>query len=196
MSLTSLPSCTKLRAGNTRMSCNLASLENNLPVLQCVIANMDAAAPHNKEIASSFEVTSYPTIKFFPRSTSASQSDTSKGKKTPIPYEGGRSEADFVNFLNEHCGTNRAVGGGLNDLAGLIPHLESHVLEFFAAAGDKKREAIASVKNEVSKLKEDVAKAGAWYVRALERSLKDGEAWVEKEHKRSVLLITRLWLAS
>lgn len=178
------------------MFCNLASLENNLPVPQCVIANIDAAAPHNKGIASEYEVTSYPTIKFFPRSTSASQSDTSKGKKTPIPYEGGRSEADFVNFLNEHCGTNRAVGGGLNDLAGLIPQLESHVLEFFAAAGDKKREAIVSVKNEVSKLKEDAAKAGAWYVRALEKSLKDGEAWVEKEHKRSVLLTTRSWLAN
>ena len=179
------------------MSCILASLEHNLPVLQCVIANLDADAAHNKGIAGEYGVTSYPTIKFFPRSTSASSSsDTSKGKKIPIPYEGGRSEADFVQFLNEHCGTNRAVGGGLNDLAGLIPQLESHVLEFFAAAGDKKQDIIASVKGEVSKLKEDTAKAGAWYVRALEKSLKDGEAWVEKEHKRSVLLTTRSWLAS
>lgn len=170
-----------------------------------MIANLDADAAHNKGIAGEYEVTSYPTIKFFPRSTSASssseppesnQSDTSKGKKIPIPYEGGRSEADFVQFLNEHCGTNRAVGGGLNDFAGLIPQLESHVLEFFAAAGDRKQEIIASVKDEVSKLKEDTAKAGAWYVRALEKSLKDGEAWFEKEHRRSVLLTTRSWLAS
>jgi protein disulfide-isomerase A6 len=171
---------------------------------QCVIANLDADAAHNKGIASEYGVSSYPTIKFFPRSTSTSssqppesnQSDTSKGNKTPIPYEDGRSEADFVKFLNEHCGTNRAVGGGLNDLAGLVPQLESHVLEFFAAAEDKKQAVIASVQAEVAKLEDDAAKAGAWYVRALAKSLKDGEAWVEKEHKRSVPLTARSWLAS
>ena len=185
------------------MSCNLMSLPYNLPALQCVIANLDADAAHNKGIAGEYEVSSYPTIMFFPRSTSTSpsspesnQSDTSKGKKTPIPYEGGRSEADFVEFLNEHCGTNRAVGGGLNDLAGLIPQLESHVLEFFATTEDKKQEILASVKAEVSKLEEGAVKAGAWYARALEKALKGGEAWVEKEHKRSVLLITRSRLAS
>lgn len=139
---------------------------------------MDADAAHNKGIAGEYEVTSFPTIKFFPRST--------KGKKTPVPYEGGRSEADFVKFLNEHCGTNRAVGGGLNDLAGLLPQLENHVLEFFAATKNKRQKALASVKTEVSKLQKDAEKAGAWYVRALEKTLKDGEAWVEKEHKRSV----------
>lgn len=31
------------------------------------------------------------------------------------PYEGGRTEKDFVDYLNEKCGTHRAVGGGLND---------------------------------------------------------------------------------
>ena len=174
-------------------------LPYNLLVLQCVIAIMDADAAHNKGIAGEYEVTSYPTIKFFPRSSEppeSSQSDASKRKKTPTPYEGGRSEVDFVEFLNEHCGTNRAVGGGLNDLAGLVPQLESHVLEFFAVAEDKRQEIVASVKAEVSKLKEDTTKAGAWYVRALEKSLTDGEAWVEKEHKRSVLLSTRSWPAN
>jgi len=81
-------------------------------------------------------------------------------------------------------------------LAGLVPELESHVLEFFAAAEDKKQVIIASVKAQVYKLEEDAAKAGAWYVRALTKSLKDGEAWVEKEHKRSVLLTPRSWLTS
>ena len=167
-----------------------------------MVANLNADAAHNKGIAGEYEVTSYPTIKFFPRSTSASssskapESNQAGGKKTPIPYEGGRSEADFVKFLNEHCGTHRAIGGGLNDLAGLVPQLENHVLEFFAATEDKKQAAIASVKAEVSKLKKDAEKAGAWYVRALEKTLKDGEAWVEKEHKRSVSLRHSLALVS
>lgn len=30
-------------------------------------------------------------------------------------YSGGRSEEDFVNFMNEKCGTKRTPGGGLND---------------------------------------------------------------------------------
>lgn len=46
----------------------------------------------------------YPTIKFFPA-----------GSDEAEDYEGGRSEADFVQFLNEKCGTQRAVGGGLSD---------------------------------------------------------------------------------
>lgn len=41
----------------------------------------------------------------------------SKGEKTPIEYKGDRSEEDFVAFLNEKCGTQRAVGGGLTDQA-------------------------------------------------------------------------------
>ena len=33
-------------------------------------------------------------------------------------YEEGRSEKDFVEWLNEKTGTHRAVGGGLNDVVG------------------------------------------------------------------------------
>ncbi len=33
----------------------------------------------------------------------------------PEEYDGERSEEAFVKFLNEKCGTQRAVGGGLND---------------------------------------------------------------------------------
>jgi hypothetical protein len=181
-SLTSPLSCTKLQAGNARMSCSLASLQYNLPILQCVIANIDADAAHNKGIAGEYEVTSYPTVMFFPRSTASpsssepsesNETDASKSKKTPIPYEGGRSEADFVQFLNEHCGTNRAVGGGLNDLAGLVPQLESHVLEFFATAEDKKQEIIASVKAEVSQTQRGCCKG--WHVvRSCAREVAEG----------------------
>ena len=71
---------------------------------QCVVANIDADAVPNKPLAAKYGVTGFPTIKFF-----------SKDTKEPIAYEGGRTEADFVSFLNEKCGTHRAVGGGLND---------------------------------------------------------------------------------
>lgn len=70
-----------------------------------MIADFDADAQPNKPIAHEYGVTGFPTIKFFPKGED----------KTPIEYNVGRSEADFTAFLNEHCGTSRAVGGGLNN---------------------------------------------------------------------------------
>jgi hypothetical protein len=74
-----------------------------LTCLQCIVANVDADAEVNRPLALKYGIQSFPTIKFFP-----------KGGE-PVAYEGGRQEADFVQFLNEKCGTHRAVGGGLND---------------------------------------------------------------------------------
>ena len=71
---------------------------------QCVVANIDADAKANEPIALRYEIGSFPTLKFFP-----------KGSKEPEEYDGGRTEEDFVKFLNEKCGTQRAVGGGLNE---------------------------------------------------------------------------------
>lgn len=68
------------------------------------MANIDADAAPNKEIAGRYGVASYPTIKFFPR-----------GSKEVESYDGARSEQAFVTFLNERCNTHRAIGGGLND---------------------------------------------------------------------------------
>jgi protein disulfide-isomerase A6 len=73
-------------------------------MLQCVVANLDADAVPNKPLAEKYGVKGFPTIKFF-----------SKDNKEPEAYEGGRTEEAFVSFLNEKCGTHRAVGGGLND---------------------------------------------------------------------------------
>lgn len=71
---------------------------------QCIVANVDGDDQKNKGLTSKYGVSGYPTIKFF-----------SKDNKEPVDYEGGRSEADFISFLNEKCGTQRAVGGGLTD---------------------------------------------------------------------------------
>lgn len=79
--------------------------------LQCIVANLDADAESNRPLAEKYEIKSFPTIKFFP-----------KGGE-PIDYNGGRGEADFVQFLNEKCGTHRAVGGGLNDQVGVYGSL-------------------------------------------------------------------------
>ncbi len=69
---------------------------------KCAVVAVDATA--SPDLASKYDVTGYPTLKFF-------KADVTE----PIPYEGGRTEQDLVNFLNEHCGTFRVVGGGLNE---------------------------------------------------------------------------------
>lgn len=79
-----------------------------------LIAKVDCEAENAKGAASEAGVKSYPTIHYYP-----------KGSKEPIPYQGGRSEADLVNFMNEKAGTYRAVGGSLNALGGTIPSLDS-----------------------------------------------------------------------
>ena len=83
----------------------LAILLPLLNLVQCVVANVDADDKKNSKLAQKYGITGFPTIKFF-----------SKDKKDePEDYDGGRTEEEFVAFLNEKCGTKRAVGGGLND---------------------------------------------------------------------------------
>lgn len=98
---------------NQRATCvlldDLLAVLTNQHTFQCVVANIDADAQPNKEIAGRYGVSSYPTIKFFPR-----------GGKEVESYEGPRTEQAFVDFLNERCGTQRAVGGGLNDKVGHV----------------------------------------------------------------------------
>lgn len=81
-----------------------------------LVAKVDCEAENAQATAQDAGVTSYPTIKYYP-----------KGSTEAVPYTGGRSEADLVAFLNEKAGTHRSVGGGLDALAGTIPSLDTLV---------------------------------------------------------------------
>jgi protein disulfide-isomerase A6 len=81
-----------------------------------LIAKVDCEAPNAKATAEEAGVKSYPTINFYP-----------KGSKEAIPYTGGRSEADLISFMNDKAGTHRAIGGGLDSIAGTIPSLDEIV---------------------------------------------------------------------
>ncbi|EIW84274.1 protein disulfide isomerase [Coniophora puteana RWD-64-598 SS2] len=142
----------------------------------CVVANMDADAQDNKEIAARYGVASYPTIKFFPR-----------GSHEVVDYDGGRSEQDFVDFLNEHCNTHRAVGGGFNDDAGRVPELDTLAQKFLAASADA-RDAIVK---ETSDIVTTLGAAAKHYVRVMEKVSADGEAYIEKETSRLTSILTK-----
>lgn len=49
-----------------------------------------------------YEVSGYPTLKFFPKSNKAGEE-----------YDAGRELDDFVNFINDKSGTNRDGKGQL-----------------------------------------------------------------------------------
>ena len=81
----------------------------------CVVAALDADAEAHRPFAQEAGVQSFPTIKFYPKGD----------KENPEAYTGGRSEEDFIKFLNGKCGVHRMKGGGLTELAGRLPSLDS-----------------------------------------------------------------------
>jgi len=151
------------------------------PEGDCVIANINADDAKNTHISQKYEVTGFPTIKFF-----------SKDDKKPEDYEGGRTEADIVAYLNEKCGTQRAVGGGLDDKAGRVPTLDNLAHKFFTAS--------AADRNSLHKQALDIAAtAGVMskhYLRVMEKVLNGTAEYVEKESKRLNSILAKRNLAA
>jgi protein disulfide-isomerase A6 len=136
-----------------------------------IIAKVDAEAENSKATAQEQGVTSYPTIKFFP-----------KGNKTPEDYNGGRDEAAFITFLNEKTGTQRAVGGGLNAKAGTIEALDAIVAKF--TGGTSLTDAVKEVKAAAETLKKEASyKYAEYYVRVFDK-LSKSENFASKELAR------------
>ncbi|KAF7327818.1 Protein disulfide-isomerase erp38 [Mycena kentingensis (nom. inval.)] len=149
------------------------------PESNCIVANVDADDKKNKELAAKYEVSSYPTLKFFP-----------KGSSEPIPYQSGRSEADFVEYLNEKCGTFRAVGGGLNDAAGRVSELDALAGQFVAAAADAR----TGILKAAETLAAESGAASKHYLRVMEK-LSNNSEYLEKEEKRLASILAKRSLA-
>ena len=122
-------------------------------------------------MATRYGVASYPTLKFFP-----------KGGE-PIAYDGARTEAAFVEFLNEHCGTHRTVGGALNDLAGRLPDFDEIASKFYSAEESARQTILA----EAATLAENVGPAAKHYLRVMEKVVNGTGDYLEKESKRYVV---------
>ncbi|KAG9246744.1 thioredoxin-like protein [Calycina marina] len=136
-----------------------------------LIAKVDAEGENSKATAKDQGVSSYPTIKFFPKGSTESEA-----------YNGGRTEADFVSFLNSKAGTHRAVGGGLDDTAGTIEALDSIVTKFtggstIAEVADEAIRAAADLKSDAQ------YKYAEYYVRVFEK-LSKSDNYAAKELAR------------
>ncbi|KAK5009765.1 hypothetical protein LTR28_013532, partial [Elasticomyces elasticus] len=132
-----------------------------------LIAKVDAEAENAKATAKDQGVTSYPTIKYFP-----------KGSKEAIPYTGGRSEDDLISFMNEKAGTHRVSGGGLDAMAGTIAALDSIVAKFTGG------EAIATVGKEASAAAQGLKDKYAEYYVKVFGKVEQNQGYVEKELNR------------
>ncbi|KAK4687212.1 26S proteasome regulatory subunit N3, partial [Tremellales sp. Uapishka_1] len=153
----------------------------------CVVALMDADTDANKPIASEYGVKSFPTIKLFP-----------KGGGEPIAYQSGRSEAQFVEYLNEVCGTHRTASGLLSEAAGKVMALDTIAYDFFKSAVPDRSTLLNKAKDYLSSLggvDEKVNSSAQYYLRAMERIAEKGEGWVAKEQSRIAGLLSSPSLA-
>ncbi|XP_068659766.1 protein disulfide-isomerase like 2-1-like [Aristolochia californica] len=136
-----------------------------------VIANLDA--DKFKDFAEKYGVSGYPTIKFF-----------SKSNKAGEDYDGGHDLEDFVSLINERCGVNRDVKGGLTSKAGLLDSLDVLVKEFVSGSKDDKKAVLSKLEGEVEKLKGVAVKFGQTYLRVAKKCLEGGSEYTKKEIER------------
>ena len=148
-----------------------------------LIAKVDAEAENSKATTKNENVSGYPTIKFFP-----------KGSKTAEVYSGGRTEKDFVDFINSKSGTHRTVGGGLDQVAGTIETLDKIVSRLASSAS------ISEVAEEVVKVAQGLKEStqhnyAKYYVKVLDK-LRKSDKYAAKELVRLEGLLKKGGLAS
>jgi protein disulfide-isomerase-like protein len=138
-----------------------------------VIANLDADNANNKDLATKYGVSGFPTLKWF-----------SAEDKEPIPYESGRDLGSFISFINEKAGTHRTESGGLLDVAGIVDSLSETVKDFLAAGADKRQEIYDKAVEVVSTLTSTQATYGQTYLKVMKSILEKGSEYVTKESGR------------
>jgi len=127
-----------------------------------VVAKIDAEAEN--QVAAKYDIKSFPQIKLFPKG---------KDKKEPVPYEQGRSEQDFVGYLNEKAGTHRVAGGGLTESAGRIVDLDALAGKLSAAVSEAEKSSVYTQLEQVlSKLTSPDAK---YYARVFDKFKADSQ---------------------
>lgn len=142
-----------------------------------VVGMVDATK--NSELASSYGVSGYPTIKYF-----AAGED-----KTAQDYSSGRDMGSLVSFLNEHAGTFRAADGSLSEEAGIVDELHDVVARFMAAAGDKRDKLLAEAEGTVANLEGTAQKWGGMYIKAMKKIIQKGDDFIAKERARLARLL-------
>jgi protein disulfide-isomerase A6 len=109
------------------------------------------------QLCENSDLKGFPTIKLFKNGSI-------------IPFSDRRNADGVISFMNSNCGTERAIGGLLNDEAGLVNETRP-IVESFLKAGDKPA--------EIEKMKK--IEGAEFYVKVMERIVAKGEAAVERD---------------
>ncbi|KAK4051555.1 hypothetical protein OIV83_002695 [Microbotryomycetes sp. JL201] len=143
---------------------------------RCKVAHLNADDPEGRPLAQQYEVRGYPTIKF-----------VRPGGQAPVDYSGARTEAAFLEFLNEKCGTNRVPGGGLNEFAGRIPSLDSIASAFMNPTATRPS-LVESASAVASSLTDKSSALASYYIKVMTKfassTVEDAQAWIDKETTR------------
>ncbi|WFC97327.1 protein disulfide-isomerase [Malassezia yamatoensis] len=153
----------------------------------CVLAKLNADDPQNADVKRRFQINSYPTLLFYPEGSE---------DKWPRPWLKERTEQDFIDFMNEKCFTFRKADGSLTQYAGRMPSLDGLAARFYTAAGNAREELVKEAqrfadelqKKELSPAKETAA---AYYLRVMDKVMKEGTDYVKKEAERLSNLLER-----
>jgi len=156
--------CKRLAPDYDKVSQSFEGEENVL------IAKVDA--DEHKDLGKRFDVSGFPTIKFFP-----------KGSSEGEVYNGGRTPKEFVDFINEKTGTERVVGGGYTEKAGRIDSLDILADKFQAASGSD-RTAVLKETESTDVSENNNAEFAKFYVLAMKRIIEKGDSYANDEIKR------------
>ncbi|KAJ1985035.1 hypothetical protein H4R34_000292 [Dimargaris verticillata] len=135
---------------------------------ECLVTKVDAT--EESGLGTRFDIQGYPTIKFFPKGADS----------VPIEYDGGRTEADFVNFLNEHCGTKRLPGGGLSTDAGVVALMNEFAQEYLHAAESGRQKVLEKASQAAQKISN---KSAEYYVKVMKK-LQSNKDFISNELNR------------
>mmetsp|Transcript_17256 Transcript_17256/g.34607 ORF Transcript_17256/g.34607 Transcript_17256/m.34607 type:complete len:349 (-) Transcript_17256:8-1054(-) len=131
-----------------------------------VVAKVDADA--HRDLAGRFDVTGYPTIKWFGLGED----------KEAEPYQGARDEESIVEFINENAKTYRTPEGGLTEMAGRVPQMDA------LASQTITEDILAEAETLLVDLSEHEAQTGKHYVKAMKKILDRGPGYPQQEIER------------
>jgi protein disulfide-isomerase A6 len=138
-----------------------------------VVAKVDASA--HKDIGGRFDVSGFPTLKWFP-----------KGNKAGEAYSGGRTAEDIVNFITENSDAQRVVGGGFLPEAGRDDALDA-LAEKYMAEPEQREAILAEAEALVASSENPLAK---FYTITMKRIASKGDDFPTTEAARLTRMIS------
>lgn len=148
-----------------------------------IIAKYDA--DWNKQFASQYAVTAYPTLKLF-----------GAEHKAGLLYEGPRDPEFIIAFLNAKLGTARNIDGTLKPESALLATFGEHILEFLKLfttgsysvqdpnATDAKDNAIQAASKAAVSLHGTFAENGKTYLKIMKKIVEHGIGYIDSESQR------------